>query len=444
MIFRQIFLVGALGLLLVGAGCASAPQNDEVSSGSDAEESDAVASADEEEAGATREGGRMGRRGALQDKAGAGPRQILLLDSTCDAGTYTDSAENVLREKDLGTYTVVIAQYGESEPPKADGSCVKMSFPPKDIKSLREMMALLKEQDQQKLEDSGVSVALQQDLPGSCEQVAAEIAKRFPTFAEKALERCKQQQEQQEQEQQEGNDEELLYDSTAQQCGVKPDSGCSPSMSATEYVQYAMDYITPNDATVIAQASQYEDIGSMYRKMQENPWQSDTSLFGCSDKFQKPAYYLQTSPTISSSMMCGAWVGDCDDKADAFSSMLIASGLFPAEHVRVALGTVQFGKSWNSIGGHAFTEVYIEDEKDGHWVVVDAVMGETCYDNGECTSYDENDYIAWDYYNYVEYPVLEYWGWANNELYYIPSSGQGSQGLPAYWKEEAQTMYESM
>lgn len=371
---------------------------------------------------------------------GNGARQIILVKSECDVSEYTEGA-TVLREKNVGDYTVSIVQYGDIDAPDTD-DCVEMSFAAREVRKLRQMMTLLQEELQSDLEESEVSVSLQDDLPGSCDEVAQQIADRYPQAAERIRARCEQLKEQQQQEQEQGENEELQYDNDDAQCSVRPATGCSPSMSAAEYVTFSMDYFTPSNQVVQAEAARYSDIDSMYVAMQHRPWQSDSSIFGCSDKFQEPEYYFGTAPQLDTSMMCGMSVGDCDDKANAFGSILVASGLFGADEVRTALGTVKFGNRPSDIGGHAWTEVYLADE--GHWIPVDAVMGNTCYDSGSCTSYNESDFIDWDYFNYVEYPVLEYWGWSNDTKYYIPSTKEASAGLPAYWKEEAKTVYEAL
>lgn len=343
----------------------------------------------------------------------------------------------MLREKDLGTYAIVIAQFQGSTPPAVSESdaCLKMSFPLRDIQSLRAMLTLLQEDFQGELTETNASVMIQDDLPGGCDEVVEQIAKRFPQAAEQARARCEALKERQEGEQQGGGE---TYDSTGAQCTVAPDKTCSPGMSSEQYPKYGMSFVTPSDGTVVAEAKKYADVGAMYLAAQKRYWQSDTSLFGCSDKFQKPSYYLATSPTIDSSMACAAAVGDCDDKAVSFASLLIASGFFEPSEVRVAMGTVQFGKRPTDIGGHAWTEVYVGD----HWIPVDATFGNVCQDNGTCTTYKDSDFVDWDYFNYVEYPVIEYWGWSNDTMYYISSTKETSANLPAYWKEEAKTIYE--
>ncbi|HLD17734.1 MAG TPA: transglutaminase-like domain-containing protein [Patescibacteria group bacterium] len=415
------FSLPTLALLLLGVGCSDVSRS--------SQESSSVSS---------------GRpvappRESLQNlKSQRGSRQILLVGTGCDVSAYTENASKIYQEKDLGSFTVVIAQFDGTEPPKVDSSdaCLKMSFPSRDLVSVRKMLALLQEDLQKQLESSGASVSLQNDLPGSCDRVAAIVTKRFPSFAQKAKARCEALKAQQQKEQGSGQDD-LQYDSENQQCGVKPDSACSPGMSESQYVAYTMGFVTPSDSAVVGEAKKYATIDDLYTAMQKRPWESDTNLFGCADKFQKPNYYLTTSPTLESNMMCGLAAGDCDDKANAFASLLIASGLFDRSEVRVAMGTVQFGSRPTDIGGHAWTEVYLGD----HWIPVDATVGVSCNDNGACTPYQPG--FDWDYFNYTTYPVIEYWGWANDQWSYIVSTKQASSGLPAYWKEEAKTAYEA-
>src|SRR3989338_7707292 len=117
-------------------------------------------------------------------------RSVLLLDGACNAQTYIDLAKTVYRQKDIGSYHIVIATFAEGALSTTD-SCIKMFFPMTDIESLKSMLALLQSDFQNKLEETEVSLTIQQDLPGPCEEVAAYVAKRFPKSAERAYERCK-------------------------------------------------------------------------------------------------------------------------------------------------------------------------------------------------------------------------------------------------------------
>ena len=370
-----------------------------------------------------------------------GPRQILVIASTCDTKPYTDTAKQIFRQKNLGTYTVILAEYLplKSAPSvSVSDTCLKMSFPGRDLASLKQMKDLLQADLQTTLETTGVSATIQDDLPGSCEKVADTIAKRFPKAADQAYARCKALKEQQQNQGSQG-DSTLVYDSPNAQCTTKPDTTCSPGMTSSDYIKYAMSFVTPTDSLVKTEAAAYKDIGSLYQRMQKRFWQADTTMFGCSDKFQKPNYYLSSSSVLTSNMECGIAGGDCEDKALTTASLLISSGLFKSADVRVAMGTVKFGNKPTDIGGHAWNEVYLGD----HWMPLDPTFGNTCDTNGKCTSYTNDQLVAWDHFNYVDYPVLEYWGWSNNEFYYDASTKQGSSNLPAYWKEPGHTIYTS-
>ncbi|HAU66131.1 MAG: hypothetical protein UT30_C0002G0043 [Candidatus Uhrbacteria bacterium GW2011_GWF2_39_13] len=364
-------------------------------------------------------------------------RSVLLLGGECQVETYTDLAQTVYRQKEIGSYSIIIASFEEDVLSESD-SCIKMLFPLTDIESLKSMLALLQSDFQDQLEETEVSLTIQQDLPGTCEEVAAYVAKKFPKSAERAYERCTSIREQEEEQGGEA-DEDLQNEGNNVACTIVPDSQCSPNMSSEDYVLYAQKFFTPTDSTVIEEASRYSGIEDMYKAMQLRYWVADTEIYGCSDKFALPKDYLAQSPEFTSSPVCEkqSAVGDCDDQASASGSLYEAAAFFGKDNVRTALGMVQFGNSPLDIGGHAWTEVYYE----GQWFPVDAVFGNTCYENGRCYSYSESELIDWDYFRYVEYPVIEYWGWSNDKYYYLPATAESSSGLPAYWKEKASTIY---
>ncbi|MBI2473953.1 hypothetical protein HYV70_05380 [Candidatus Uhrbacteria bacterium] len=364
-------------------------------------------------------------------------RTVLLLDGQCNIDTYVDLAQTVYRQKDIGSYSILVATFEEETLSETD-SCIKMLFPLTDIESLKSMLALLQSDFQDQLDETEVSLTIQQDLPGTCEEVAEYVAKKFPKSAERAYERCKRIREQA-QEQGSESDEELQNEGNNAACTIVPDSECSPNMSSEDYVRYAQNFFTPTDSTVIQEANRYSGIEDMYKAMQMRYWVADTEIYGCSDKFALPKDYFAQSPDFTSSPVCetNSAVGDCDDQASASGSLYEAAALFGKDNVRTALGMVQFGNSPLDIGGHAWTEVYYE----GQWFPVDAVFGNTCYEDGRCYSYSESELIDWDYFRYVEYPVIEYWGWSNHKYYYLPATGEASSGLPDYWKEKASTIY---
>jgi hypothetical protein len=71
---------------------------------------------------------------------------------------------------------------------------------------------------------------------------------------------------------------------------------------------------------------------------------------------------------------------------------------------------------------------------------MDPTTGSYCDENGKCVIYTEDQLIDWDYFRYVSYPIVQYWGWSNDKYYYIPETGEGTSGLPSFWKEPSSTI----
>ncbi|PJA47341.1 hypothetical protein CO172_01950 [Candidatus Uhrbacteria bacterium CG_4_9_14_3_um_filter_36_7] len=353
---------------------------------------------------------------------------VLLINSSCDSDSYKKQVKEIYRERTIGSYTILVV---DASSKLQTDACIKMSFAASDLASLREMIRFLQADLQTQLEKTNWRSMVGEDLPGSCEEVVVYVKNKYPRFADRIATRCEALKQQQ-QGQEEGNKEDQ-YQNTNAACTIAPDPICSSGMDSSTYIRYAMDFIIPDDQSVISESKTYKSIDELYTFMQIQPWQSDTALFGCADKFQKPNYYLNTSPTLQSSAMCGYRVGDCEDQALTTVSLLIASGLVPEQNVRVAMGMVQSGSRPWEIGGHAWPEIYM----DGHWFAMDPTMGSYCDENGKCTILNENQLINWDYFRYVNYPVVEYWGWSNDIYYYITSTGEGTSGLPSFWKEKS-------
>ncbi|OGJ51688.1 hypothetical protein A2335_00255 [Candidatus Peregrinibacteria bacterium RIFOXYB2_FULL_32_7] len=363
---------------------------------------------------------------------------------TCDIESYkalaTTNAEGdatLAKEINLITYTLLNQFMTEENIAKLDvnpAECLVTAFPRTDKIALQSMRQLIKDDMEVMFEERGYDQIVF-DIPTNCEELKTLVEEKFDSeSAEIAYENCLAKQDQSESSEQ---DEKETYDSTNATCNIDPMvKSCSPSMSATEYTKYAMNYITPNNAKVQEVASQYNDIESLYKFMQKNHWQSDTTLFGCDDYFETPEQFLKDSPTFSTNMICEDNTGDCDDQGNTFASLIIASGLYPEDHVRVALGTVKFGRGPMAIGGHLWTEVWTGE----FWMPIDATYGDVCYDDGTCYTYENDELGTYDYYKYAEFPVLEYWGVANHKYYYSFENGEGT--APDYWQEGAKTVYD--
>lgn len=357
---------------------------------------------------------------------------VLLISASCDKDIYLQQAEEVFRDQQVGDYIILVGAF--SDPPAID-SCVVLSFSAQDRSQVKEIAKLLQSDLQKQLQKANWQ-NLKEELPGTCEEIIAYVKQKYPRFADRITKRCEQEQEQQEGESSFEGDETLQYENNNPACSLAPEKTCAPAMDSSEYVRYAMNFVTPTDMTVKAKAGEFSSIDSLYTFAQIQPWQSDTSLFGCADKFQLPSYYLESSPQLESAGLCGYASGDCEDQALDLVSLLLASGLVQEGNVRVALGIIQTGGAPWQVGGHAWPEVYM----DGHWFPLDPTFGSYCDENGSCTLYTEDQLIDWDYFRFVMYPVVQYWGWSDKDRYYIPSTGEGSADLPTYWKDPATTI----
>ncbi|KKP37214.1 MAG: hypothetical protein UR28_C0032G0008 [Candidatus Peregrinibacteria bacterium GW2011_GWF2_33_10] len=382
-------------------------------------------------------------------------------NDNCDTQKYEDLAVTnssgdvkIAKKVDLYTYTLLNLLIPTDSVNKIDKTdmCLKMAFPRSDKKQLASMRKLLKKDMQDLIENTNYDETAY-DLPTDCDELKELLKNKVSTDRlDSIYEKCKQKQQDFQSDEQ---DKEDMYNTTTATCNISPNiDGCSPKMTEEEYVKYAMNYITPTNQTVIDYAQQFKNLADLYKAYQQNHWQSDKTIFGCGDYFQKPEYYLNSSPTLKSNMICSGnyedKAGDCDDQSNAFTSSIIASGLYKSDEVRIALGNVDFG---DGVGGHEWTEVWMND----HWVVVDPVWGDTCYDNGKCYIYDQNDanhdgfsdkdLIPYDYFNYVPYNdyIVNYWGVANNQHYCTYDTDTKiwscDSSAPSSWKQSARTAY---
>lgn len=379
---------------------------------------------------------------------------VLLMnnDEACSASTYTalatklPSGKSSAKSKNLGNYVLInqlMTQANASTLNVETDTCLEMLFRKNDRKSLRKMRNLLKTDMQTNMQTNGFD-QLVNDLPTNCEDLKEVLTKKLSSSrVDKIYKKCLAIQEKRSQYEDSEDQGGASYESDEEACmDIDPNiDRCTPALSESQYVQFAMDYITPDDSTVKSFVSGYTDLEKLYETWQTSPWQSDDTLFNCGDYFQKPSYYLNTSPTINSNMTCGDKAGDCDDKGNSFASAIIASGLYDESEVRVALGYVNFGGSY---GGHLWTEVLM----DGKWTPVDATTGSYCDDKGNCEIYTAKELSSWgynsDYYKYVEYPVIDYWGVANNLYYCTEDNGwKCSSTTPSNWATGAKTIYDN-
>jgi hypothetical protein len=121
----------------------------------------------------------------------------------------------------------------------------------------------------------------------------------------------------------------------------------------------------------------------------------------------------------------GEIVSDCTEQANTLASLLIGSGEYDEETLRVVMGQVT---SSNINGGHAWVEVY----EDGEWFPVDATIGPHYDDDLEEVVYPDNyEDIDFDYFRDENYSVAEIWYYYNNEYIIDVSSGTGD--APDNW-----------
>src|SRR3990167_457940 len=206
------FLVGIV--IIMGAGCKNTPANQNSSSISQNEEAftqedlpvfDSDVSSPSSSPNSTSQNESTSSRGPLRGRVQevVAGRSILLLNEGCSLEDYKDQALQVYQEKDLGTSAVLVAEFEEGTTFEGD-ACVEMFFPVTDIASLKTLLQTLQLDLQNYLDDTEVALTIQQDLPGTCEEVAAYIAQKHPKFADRALARCEQLQKQREDQGDEG------------------------------------------------------------------------------------------------------------------------------------------------------------------------------------------------------------------------------------------------
>lgn len=112
-------------------------------------------------------------------------------------------------------------------------------------------------------------------------------------------------------------------------------------------------------------------------------------------------------------------MSDCSEQANTLTSLLRASGV-PAEKVRVVLGNVRFG---DQVGGHAWVQIF----QDGVWVDLDPTSGP--YWDDEKRQLVQGSGLAWDYFKFFPFPVIETWVYYNDKYFYDLETKQGNPPL---------------
>ncbi|SFM78377.1 transglutaminase domain-containing protein [Methanolobus profundi] len=186
----------------------------------------------------------------------------------------------------------------------------------------------------------------------------------------------------------------------------------------TPYADAVQDYLDDEDL---------DDEDEIYEAAVEWIWVSDITLIGKQEEWLTPTEFLEETPDYDSNPVPGEIVSDCEDQANTLASLLIGSGEYDESDVRVAIGIVNFD---GSAGGHAWVEVYEDDE----WFPVDATVGPYYDDDEEEVIYpDDYEDIDFDYFLDEDYSVVEVWYYYNNEYFIDASSGTGD--APDNWDD---------
>ena len=184
----------------------------------------------------------------------------------------------------------------------------------------------------------------------------------------------------------------------------------------TPYADAVQDYLREED---------FDDADEIYKTAVSWIWVSDATLNDQPDGWLTPTEFLQDTPDFDSNPVSGEIVSDCTEQANTLASLLIGSGEYDEETLRVVMGQVT---SSNINGGHAWVEVY----EDGEWFPVDATIGPHYDDDLEEVVYPDNyEDIDFDYFRDENYSVVDLWYYYNNEYIIDVSSGTGD--APDYW-----------
>ncbi|MDI3486761.1 MAG: hypothetical protein PWQ51_645 [Methanolobus sp.] len=195
----------------------------------------------------------------------------------------------------------------------------------------------------------------------------------------------------------------------------------------TTGVLRVQEYVTPYADAVqkYLKDEDLDDADEIYETAVSWIWVSDNTLNDQPDGWLTPTEFLQDTPDFDSNPMPGEIVSDCTEQANTLASLLIGSGEYDEETLRVVMGQVT---SSNINGGHAWVEVY----EDGEWFPVDATVGPYYDDDlGEVIYPDNYQDIDFDYFRNENYSVIEIWYYYNNEYILDVSSGTGD--VPDNW-----------
>lgn len=192
----------------------------------------------------------------------------------------------------------------------------------------------------------------------------------------------------------------------------------------TPYADAVQDYLRNEDL---------DDADEIYETAVSWIWVSDVTLNNQPDGWLTPTEFLQDTPDFDSNPVPGEIVSDCTEQANTLASLLIGSGEYDEESLRVVMGQVT---SSNNNSGHAWIEVY----EDGEWFPVDATVGPYYDDDlGEVIYPDNYEDIDFDYFRDEKYSVLYLWYYYNNKYSIDVSSGTGN--APDNWYSVPSSYY---
>ncbi len=116
-------------------------------------------------------------------------------------------------------------------------------------------------------------------------------------------------------------------------------------------------YVTPENEYIIEYAEQFSTIEEFYDESLEWVWISDTDLNGEDEMWLSPEEFLSETADYSTNPT-GLIASDCEEQANTLVSLLLASGLYENDEVRVVLGKVDFD---GTIARHLFFKLYEVD-----------------------------------------------------------------------------------
>lgn len=192
-------------------------------------------------------------------------------------------------------------------------------------------------------------------------------------------------------------------------------------------VSHVQEYVTPYADAVqdYLEDENLDGAEEIYEAAVSWIWVSDTILNGQPDAWLTPAEFLEDTPHFDSNPLPGKVVSDCSEQANTLASLLIGSGEYNENTVRVAIGERKFS---GIDSGHAWVEVY----EDGKWFPVDAVVGPRYDANTSEIVYPDNyEDIDFYYYQEEDYYIVDVWCYYNNR--YFISTGSIIGELPDNW-----------